>query len=76
MTKSPLRSAAQHRMLKRAASDHDYAKERGVAPSLAQALLDEHIAAGAPDLPERVEAAGPSPPSPRKPRTYKLLGAR
>ncbi len=55
MKVSPLRSAAQHRMMERAVADPAYAKQRGITREAAQQLLDGHKDAGSPRLPERVE---------------------
>lgn len=55
MKVSPLRSAAQHRMMVRAVADPAYAKQRGITKEAAQQLLDAHEEAGSPRLPERVE---------------------
>ena len=73
---SPIKSLAQHRMLARAVTDDAYAKERGISAIHAQAMLDAHTQAGAPELPERVEGRT-STKSARstKPRKYNLLGA-
>lgn len=80
---SPIRSRAQHAMLKRAITDADYAKSRGISAIHAQSMLDDHEAAGSPDLPERVEAStsasGKSSASKAstsaQSRKFKLLGA-
>lgn len=72
---SPIRSQAQHEMLTRAATDPDYAKRRGIDAAVAQSLVDQHIAAGAPKLPERADAdASGSARTQSKPKSYKLLG--
>jgi hypothetical protein len=72
---SPIRSQAQLAMLKRVASDAAYAAERGISQVSAQALLDDHVKAGSPALPDRVKLAAPNPPA-RPAKKYKLLGAR
>lgn len=71
---SPIRSMAQHTMLTRAASDPDYAKRRGIDAAVAQSLVDQHVAAGAPKLPERAEADANGSARTGKPKSYKLLG--
>jgi hypothetical protein len=72
---SPIRSQAQHTMLTRAASDADYAKRRGIEQTTAQSLIDQHVAAGEPKLPERAEAdASGGARASAKPKSYKLLG--
>lgn len=63
-------------MLTRAASDPDYAKRRNIDQAVAQSLMDQHVAAGEPKLPERAEAdASGSARTNAKPRPYKLLGS-
>lgn len=74
MSQSPIRSAAQHRMLVNAAGDPAYAALRGITQDAARDLLDRHEAAGSPKLPERSDAPQATPSRP-KPRAYKLLGA-
>lgn len=44
-------------MFTKAATDPDYAKQRGITQELAQQHLDAHKANGSPDLPERASAA-------------------
>lgn len=72
---SPIRSQAQHTMLTKAASDPDYAKQRGIMPEAAQALLDGHKAAGAPELPDRVDAPAGGVRA-GKTRGFKFTGLR
>lgn len=54
---SPIRSTAQLAMMTKAAADPAYAKSRGITQAVAQAMLDDHKAAGEPALPDRVETA-------------------
>lgn len=72
---SPIRSQAQHAMLKRAAGDADYAERRGIGQAAAQTMLDAHDKAGAPDLVERVEADTVGTRKPKTARKFKLLGS-
>jgi hypothetical protein len=48
-----IHSAAQLAMFTKAATDANYAKQRGISQELAQQHLDAHKANGNPDLPER-----------------------
>lgn len=50
-------SAAQFVMFTKAATDPDYAKQRGVTQEMAQQHLDAHKANGNPVLPERISGA-------------------
>ena len=52
-----IHSAAQLAMFTKAATDADYAKQRGISQELAQQHLDAHRDAGSPDLPERISGA-------------------
>lgn len=72
---SPIRSQAQHAMLSRAATDTDYAERRGIDPKVAQSLIDQHVEAGAPKLPERAEADAKGSARAWKAKTFKLLGS-
>lgn len=72
---SPIRSQAQHTMLTRAATDSDYAQRCGIDPKVAQSLIDQHVAAGAPKLPERVETDTKAGARVWKAKTFKLLGS-
>lgn len=74
MANSPLRSMAQHTMLSRAATDADYAERRGIDPKVAKSMIDQHVAAGAPKLPERVETDTKAGARVWKAKTFKLLG--
>lgn len=49
-----IHSAAQLAMFTKAATDADYAKQRGITSELAQQHLGAHKANGSPDLPDRV----------------------
>ncbi len=50
-------SAAQLTMFTKAATDPDYAKQRGITVELAQQHLDAHKANGQPSLPDRASNA-------------------
>jgi hypothetical protein len=75
MTESPLRSRAQHAMLTKAAADPEYAKSRGIEQMTAQSLLDQHKAAGEPELVERVKAGEARSLRAGKTKTFGLLGS-
>jgi hypothetical protein len=60
-------SAAQHAMLQKAASDPDYAKQRGISPDLAREAIEAHTAGGSLKLPDRVEAKAKPPAPPKRP---------
>lgn len=48
------RSEAQRKMFQRCVDDPDYAKSRGINPQMAREALDAHVAAGSPELPDRL----------------------
>lgn len=52
-----IHSAAQLAMFTKAATDPDYAKQRGITQELAQQHLDAHKDAGSPNLPDRIGKA-------------------